>query len=191
MSKKKYKECESQIDNIIPKYQIEWNKINDKFSGEIEKLTDRKWDHDIYDVVVSPFHPGISTNGGDTVVRSAFEDPKGQTRITAHEILMSHIWNIFFDKFPKSKNDSLMHYWGLNEITTVAILGLEPTINKLWREQEKGYDNYLRNYPQLKPLMNLLKDLYLNKKDFNEYLNKSVEILNSAEYENKNLLYQN
>jgi len=182
LSKKKYQECEDQIDSIIPKYQSEWDKINDRFSSEIEKITVRKWDHEIYDVVVSPFHPGISTNGGDTLVRSAFEDPKGQTRITAHEILMSHIWNILFDKFKESKNDSLMHFWGLNEITTVAILGLEPNINTLWREQERGYDNYLRNYPQLKPLMNLLKDIYTNKKDFDEYLQKSVEILNSGEY---------
>ncbi|OGC51594.1 hypothetical protein A2982_01280 [candidate division WWE3 bacterium RIFCSPLOWO2_01_FULL_39_13] len=108
LAKRKYSKNEKHIDSIIPKYQAEWDKINNRFSTEVEKITGRKWDHDVYDVVVSLFHPGISTNRGDTVVRSAFEEPDGQTRITAHEILMSHIWYIFFDKLPESKNDSLM-----------------------------------------------------------------------------------
>jgi len=82
-----------------------------------------------------------------------------------------------------------MHFWGLNEITTVAVLGLEPSIDELWRKRERGYDNYLGNYPQLKSLMNLLKDLYLNKKDFIDYLDKSVEILNLPEYKDTNFLY--
>jgi len=189
LAKKKYSKHEKEIDLSIPKYQEEWNKINDVFSGEVERITKRKWDHDVYKVIVSPFHPGISNNGGDTVVRSAFEDPEGQKRITAHEILMSHIWNIFFDKYPESKDDNLMHYWGLNEIATVAILGLEPDINKLWRDNEKGYDNYLQNYPQLKPMMKILKDIYMNKNDFFDYLERAIQVINSPKYLSKNLLY--
>lgn len=186
---KKYKEHEEHIDAIIPQYQNCWDKINDSFSSEVERITKIKWHHKVYDVVVSPFHPGISNNGGDTVVRSAFEEPEGQTRITAHEILMSHIWTIFYDKFPESQNDPLMHFWGLNEITTVAVLGLEPSVNALWREKEKGYDNYLKNYPQLKPLMNKLKTEYFKVRDFEDFLKIGVRFLSSEEYRSKNLLF--
>ena len=82
-----------------------------------------------------------------------------------------------------------MHYWGLNEIATVAILGLEPDINKLWRDNEKGYDNYLQNYPQLKPMMKILKDIYMNKNDFFDYLERAIQVINSPKYLSKNLLY--
>ncbi|OGC51762.1 hypothetical protein A2982_00570 [candidate division WWE3 bacterium RIFCSPLOWO2_01_FULL_39_13] len=112
LAKKKYSKCEEDIDRVIPLYQKEWDKINDTFSSEVEKVTGRKWKYNIYKVVVGPFHPGISTQEGDTVVRSAFEDSEGQKRITAHEILMSHIWCIFFEKLSTAQtiNEQIKRY---------------------------------------------------------------------------------
>ncbi len=176
----KYKENSITISKAPALYQKAWNKINDKFSDNIEKITNTKWHHDTFFVVLSPFHIGVSNTGGDKVIRSIFEDPEDQKRITAHEILMSHIWNIMFDSFgDKAKQDSYMHYWGLNEIATTAVLGLESEMNDLWTQNYKGYDNYLGNYPQLKKLQNKMKDVYLAKNSFTDFLNEGISIIES------------
>lgn len=187
--KEKHEELKKRIDKAIKTYQKSWDKINDIFSTEIEMITKRKWNHKTYEVVVSPFHPGVTSRGGDRVAISAFENADEQKRITAHEILMSHIWTILFDKYPKARNDDLQHFWALNEITTTAILGLEPQLNKLWREKEQGYDQYLGNYQQLKELQSKLKEIYLNKKDFDDYLNKAILLLDSK-YKNISFTYK-
>ncbi len=42
LAKKRYSEHEKHIDNITPQYQAEWDRINSKFSSEVEKTTKRK-----------------------------------------------------------------------------------------------------------------------------------------------------
>ncbi len=178
---KKYAKYAKEIDKAIKNYQKEWNKIGQTFSDEIDKIAPYKWFYDTYYVVVSPFHPGVSSKGGDKVIRGAFEDPKEQLRITAHEILMSHIWNILFELYPESEEsaDKDMHYWAINEITTVAILGLEESLNALWTDKLKGFDNFLSNYPQLNKLKMELKEMYKSKKNVKDFLDRALDHLNT------------
>jgi len=185
----RYAKESKRIDEAIEKYQIAWDKINDNFYQEVKKITGEDWQFPEYKVVVSPFHPGISNRGKNVVIRSAFEDPDGQKRITAHEILMIHIWSILDARYPGAKKDSLKHFWGLNEITAVAILGLEPRLNSLWTRKTQGYDQYMANYPQLRPLQMKLKEIYLTKKDFNSYLQKAILILDQ-EYSETNFAFR-
>ena len=176
LAKKKYEKHESEINRALEEYQKSWDKINDAFSSGIERITEHKWYHDKFKVVVSPFHPGVSNNGGDTVVRYAFENPDEQRRVTAHEILMSHIWSIMFDRYgEEAKENEYMHYWGLNEITTTAVLGLELGLNTLWTKKYQGYDQYLSNYPQLKQAQQIFKKMYLEKEGFLEFLDGGIE----------------
>ena len=182
----RYKIHVSTIEAAIINYQKAWDVINEKFSHLIVKVTGYSWFHDNFYVVVSPFHPGVSSSGGDTVARSAFEDPQDQLRISAHEILMSHIWSIMFKKYPESKKDKYMHYWGLNEIATTAVLGLENSINKLWTLKMQGYNKYLSNYPQLKPLQEKLKTIYLNSAKFDGFLDQGLSLI-KKEYSDRSL----
>jgi len=181
----RYKKYHKQIEDALKSYQESWDEINDVFSERIEQITEHKWKFDEYLVVLSPFHPGVSNRNDNKVIRWIFEDPKGQRRITAHEILMIHIWDILDEKFsdyykdpdPKEECEKIFHLWALNEITTVAILGLEPELNELWSEKSKGFDPFLTNYPQLNVLKMRLKDTYLKKTNFQDYLNKSITLL--------------
>jgi len=172
-----YKKNKNLISKKIKDYQKSWDKINDVFFREIENITGKKWKYKIYEVVLSPINKGISSLGGNKVIRSAFEDPEEQKRITAHEILMSHLWNIFFELYPESRKDENHSFWALNEITTTAILGLEPKINFLWTKSTKGFDQYLKNYPQLKILKEKLKKEYLNKISFEDYIKKALDLI--------------
>ena len=185
---KRYTKESARINEAIGKYQTAWDKINNNFYQDVREVTDEDWQFPEYKVVVSPFHPGVSNRGQNVVVRSAFEDPDDQRRITAHEILMIHIWSILDTRYPKAKKDPLKHLWGLNEITTVAILGLEPKLNSLWTKKTQGYDQYLANYPQLKPLQMSLKEIYLTEKNFNFYLRRAILILDQ-EYSEMNFAF--
>lgn len=157
---KRHTEVADQIQKAKETYQIEWNKINDHLFKNIKGITGYDWAHKEYFVVVSPIHKGVSTMGGNTVVRSAFEDSKDQLRITAHELLMSHIWTVLWIIYPESKKDTDMKFWAINELITNAILGLDPAFKDLWTKKTRGYDQYLRNYPQLEEAKMELKAQY-------------------------------
>jgi len=163
------------IDESVVNYQKAWDKINDEFYSAVEKITETKWKFPEYKVVLSPFHPGIANRGNNVVVRWIYEDPEDQKRITAHEILMVHIWSIIDNNYPEAENDRGGPFWGLNEITAVMVLGLEPNLNKLWTPQKQGTDNFLNNYPQLTNLKEELKQVYINKKSFSDYLTQAVD----------------
>ena len=176
--KKVYKSRASEIRNSIRNYQKSWDRIGIMFSDEIERITQEKWCHSNYEVVVSPFHPGISTNGGYMVVTKAFETNGDQDRYTAHELLISHLWGILYEKYPEAKLDSDGHFWALSELATYAVLGLEPKLNAFWSERTKGYDEYFTNgYPQVYKLKALNKDIYRNAVNFDDYLEKMIEVL--------------
>lgn len=179
-----HKKHHDEIELAIKDYQGAWDKINDIFSKLIEKITEHKWRFDEYLVALGPIHAGISNHGENIVARWIFEDPVHQLRITAHEILMIHIWDILDTKYPdyyKNPNEEnkKQHLWALNEITTIAILGLEPELNKLWSDDQKGFDKFALNYPQLKNLKEKLKKIYIHKTDFSDYLEKSLAHLNN------------
>jgi hypothetical protein len=188
-SKKTYEEAREIISNIAEsrynglsdllkekqkESQREWNKINDFFFKKIEEITKHKWKFSKYEVIISVFHPGLAPRGQNFIVRGFNQLP--QKRITAHELLMAHLWEILEEKYPETDEEKL---WAINEIATVAILGIEPELNDLW--ENKDYDSFLTNYPQLDKLKMKLKEIYLNKKDFEDYLNKSMQLIKSEE----------
>lgn len=175
----RYEKDGGAVRESIAAYQASWDRINGLFYTTIASITGHLWKFPEYKVVVGLFHRGISNRDSNVVVRLAGIDPHHQNRITAHEILMTHLWNIFDARYPAAQEDPLRHFWAMNEITTVCLLGLEPVLNALWTEETKGTDRYLQNYPQLKELKHALEEQYLKKKDFAEYLSGMVSFVKS------------
>jgi hypothetical protein len=171
---------QEKVDYALENYQKEWNKINDTFFNKTREITGSDWNYDIYYVVLSPINRGISSRGEDTVIRWIHDDPKEQLRITAHELLMSHIWNVLLCKHPDAQKDGNMFYWAFNEITTTAVLGLEPELNDLWTEETQGFDQFLSNYPQLTKLKMKLKGIYLSNSNFEEYKTQAIDLIKKA-----------
>ncbi len=163
---KSYKEVKSKIDGIYEsryskdkdllfqkrnEFQRKWDEINDKFFVETQKITDLEWKFSEYNVITSLFHPGISNMFGNEVYLWIYDTSQVHLRIVAHELLMTHIWNYFFSNFPiEDVSNNWNKYWSVNEIVCSFILGIEPTLNSLWSDDMKGYDDsYLQDYPQL------------------------------------------
>jgi hypothetical protein len=151
----RYKELTDLIKKKKKQSQKEWNKINNSFFEIVEHITKQKWKYQKYKVIISVFHSGLAPREQNFIIRGVNQLP--QNRITAHELLMGHLWEIL-QKYKNRIDEAKL--WAINEITTVAILGLEHKLNKLWKN--KGYEHFLSNYPQLEKLKILVEDRRLN-----------------------------
>ncbi len=173
---KRYQPLEQEFKQALKGYAQTWSEIDTVFSKRVPEITSHNWFHDKFFVVLSPFNTGVSSFGEDKVLRGLFVPTGEHTRITAHEILISHIWSILYERFgEEAEKDENFYYWGLNEITSNAILGLDTTLNELWPRHLRGYDSYLYNYPHLQKAKDLLKDLFINRETFNEYLSNGIK----------------
>lgn len=149
-------------------YQQSWDEINNEFSGSVEEITGHPWKHENYECVVSLFHQGISNWGGNKIVRGWEENPYKQRRITAHELLISHYFTIIRDFYPQ-ENLTDNQIWQLAEIAAFALTGLEERLTKFWPWDKTGYYTN-HNYPQLVDLQLKLKEPFLKRKSFDEYV---------------------
>jgi len=173
----KYRALLSYLKRTLKLYQKSWNEINKEFFEIVEKITGFPWKHKIYFCVLSPFHWGISSWGGNKIIRTWRENPYLMRKITAHELLISHLFTIFERNFRDEKLTN-KEKWALAEISTFAICGLEKELLKFWpwiSEKEKYSLNH--NYPELYNLQKKLKPIYEKKKNFKEFLKRAIKII--------------
>lgn len=182
------KELEPFVDNVYKKemvslkksqkeYTKSWKPIVGQFSKEVIDFTGHPWFYDKYLCVVSPFHPGISNWYGNKIIRKYNEDPIKQRWITAYEIILSHIFHVVRESYTKEELSD-WQVWAFSEITTVFISTDPKMIKPFWpllTIRENYFSN--SNYPQLAGLENKLKKIWINRKDFGDYLSRSVPVL--------------
>ena len=168
-----YKDLGFAIEKAKDPYQKSWDSIIDEFSSTVEEIT-VPWFYDKYIVNVTHFNRGLSNWDGNVVGRWWREDADKQRRITAHEVLLAHFYSIHRKLYANSGLDK-EQIWALSEIFAFALTGLEPRISKFWPWDTKGYYTD-HNYPQIVDLQNALKEPYLNRKSFDEYVTKGIEL---------------
>ncbi len=166
-------ECLKEAQKL---YQKSWNEINDKFSNYIEKETGYKWFYPVYYCVISAIHPGISNWGKDNrIIRWWKENSYSQRRITAHELIISHYFEIYNHHY-SDKGLSKNQAWALAEIAAFALTGLTDKVKQFWHWDNSGYYTN-HNYPQIVDLQNKLKQPFLKRKSFDEYIKKGIELV--------------
>lgn len=155
-------------------YQKSWDEINDDFSEYIEKRTGYKWFYDIYECVVSVVHSGISNWGtAPKIVRGWKENPYSMRRITAHELILSHYFEIYKRRH-KEAGLTDGQVWALAEIAAFALTSLTPEVKSFWPWNVEYYTNH--NYPHIVDIQNELKSVFLDKK-FDEYVKIGIDIV--------------
>jgi hypothetical protein len=167
------------LKNPLRLYQESWDEINANFFEWTEETTGYHWEHEIYFCVLSPFHKGISSWGGNKIVRTWKENPYYMRKITAHELLISHLFTIFRRDFKKEELTN-REKWALSEISAFAITGLEKRMLGLWpwvSEEQRYPLNH--NYPELYELQRMLRPAYDKKKDFKNFLEEAVRTISS------------
>lgn len=173
----RYKKAKKTLQKTKILYQKSWDEINDSFSKITKEITGYPWRYKKYYCVLSLFCRGISSWGGNKIARIWSENPYAMRKMTAHELLISHIFTILDRDFRGGKLSN-KEKWALAEISAFAICGLEPQMLAFWpwiSDQEKYPLNH--NYPELYFLQKKLKPLYQRKKTFKNFLAKSVAML--------------
>lgn len=175
--KEKYKRISQYLNKTRVLYQKSWDEINDDFFKTVQRITGYGWKHKTYFCILSPFHKGISSWGGNKIIRSWRENPYTMRKITAHELLISHIFTIFKRDF-KKKNLSDKQKWAIAEISAFAIAGLEKQMLKFW-PWVSGEEKYplKHNYPELYNLQKVLKPKYEKRKNFKGFLEEGIKII--------------
>lgn len=154
-------------------YQRSWNAISAEFSRYVERVTGYTWFYKEYTCVVSAKVPGVSNWGtAPLIARGWKENPFTQRRITAHELILSHYFEIHNRHFQDSglKDGQV---WGLAEIAAFALTSLTDEARKFWPWDIKGYYTD-HDYPQLVDLQLKMRTAFLKRKNFDDYVRKGV-----------------
>ncbi len=171
----KYKKILPFIKNSSLAYQKSWDGIIDEFYKLVEKKTGYKWKYQKYYCVVSAYHEGISSWGGNKIVRRWSINADTQRKVTAHELVLSHFWNILDSKSISNKW-SKEKKWKYSEILSWCLLGLDNDFYKFWPWLLKK-DLFPENheYPEILPTQKKLKELWGNCNDFVDFLDKAIK----------------
>ncbi|MCL5099903.1 MAG: hypothetical protein M1158_02145 [Candidatus Marsarchaeota archaeon] len=166
-------------------YQKSWDQINDDFSDYVERMTGYKWLHPEYECVLSCFNRGISNWGMDNrIVRSWTEDQFKMRRITAHELILMHYFEIYKENYV---HEGLTEgqVWALAEIAAFALTSLTKEAELFWPGDTEYHTDH--NYPHIVELQNELKQVFLDsikKSDFDHYMKVGINLV--KKYPNMN-----
>ncbi len=156
-------------------YQKSWDEIGEEFSSYIEKKTGYKWFYPKYECIISAVIMGASNWGkSPKIVRGWWENPYFTRRITAHELILSHYFEIIKRKYSREKlKDGQI--WALAEIAAFALTSLTKDVNKWWPWNTEYYTNH--NYKHLVEIQNKLKPIFLKSKNFNDYIQEGINLI--------------
>ncbi|NQU83325.1 MAG: hypothetical protein HQ536_01295 [Parcubacteria group bacterium] len=171
-----YKNSLRYLKYTQKEYQVAWDEIDKKFFAYIAKETGYEWFYPKYECVISVTSKGISNWGCvPKIVRGWKENPYSQRRITAHELILSHYFEIYKRHFHENElTDGQV--WALAEIAAFALTSLTKDANKFWPWDFSGY--YVdHNYPQIVDLQKKLKSKFINRKNFNDYVQAGIKLV--------------
>ncbi len=173
---KRYQNCAEALVYTTNEYQKSWDQIGNVFSDFIEKTTGYPWKHKVYQCIVSPTHRGISNwDGSNKIVRGWEENPLAMRRITAHELIIHHYFHIIKKYYYQEKLSDL-HIWALAEIGAFALTSLTQESRMFWPWDASGYYTN-HNYQSIVPLQKRLKQIFIQRRDFDEYIRKGIKMV--------------
>lgn len=160
------------LEQSIAAYQQSWDEIDADFSSYIAQETGHAWFYDEYTCVVSFVHRGISNWGNaPKIVRGWDENPYTMRRITAHELILSHYFEIYKRHYA---HEALTEgqVWALAEIAAFALTSLTDRVKNFWPWNTEYYTTH--NHPQIVELQESLKHSFLEKISFDEYIKEGI-----------------
>jgi len=160
-------------------YQKSWNKIDKQFFKFIEKITGYKWKFKEYKCAISVINPGYSGGGNSNKFLLWWKfNPYFIRRIVAHELIMHHYHNIY-NKNYRNEKLSKGQIWALAEIASYTLTSLPKEVKKFWPWNTNYLGSYLPGtaYPELNKIRKKLKKTFLERKDFDDYIQKAIKLI--------------
>ncbi|MCX6750616.1 MAG: hypothetical protein NTZ83_04110 [Candidatus Pacearchaeota archaeon] len=156
-------------------YQKSWDEINNDFSEYVERITGYKWFYPEYKCILSMGVAGWAPWGEvNMIARYWKENPYYMRRITAHELIEAHYFEIIkrYYSHEKLKDGQI---WAIAEIAAWALTSLTPEVKKWWPWNTEYYTNH--NYPHVVKIQLKLKDKFLKRRDFDEYIQEGIKLI--------------
>jgi len=154
-----YKVSRFFMEATLKLYQKSWDEINDAFSNYIARETGYNWFYDAYKCVLSPVHVGIANWGREPIIVRAWQETSyTQRRITAHELVISHYFEIYRRHYAHNYPLTDGQVWALAEIAAFALTSLPRDIRQFWPWDSSGYYTD-HNYPQIVPFVRYMGGL--------------------------------
>jgi hypothetical protein len=170
-----YKTSPKYLKESCTMYQKSWDRINNAFSKYIKDTTGYDWFYPKYECVMSFMHRGISNWGtAPKIVRIWDENPLTMRRITAHELILSHYFEIIKRHYP-NENLTDGQIWALAEIAAFALTSLTDDVINFWPWSTIYYTNH--NYSNIVDLQNAMRPIFLKRKSFDEYIQKGIKLV--------------
>lgn len=171
----RYQRVATNIQQAHTKYMELWRPMAAIFSDTVTAHTDHDWLHNPYVCVVSAFHPGLSDWRGATVAAGYDLSPRMKRRIAAHEIVLSHVFQLVRARATWQVSD--WQLWAFAEITAVFILS-DPALLPFWPGLAAPGSYFSQsNYPQLAPLEKELWPLFHTRTCFSGYLERAYALV--------------
>lgn len=177
----RYEEIGRNMARARGAYESAWTPFTEVFSDRIIQATGGCWVHPSYTVVVSAFHPGLSS-WDQNIVASKFDyDLPTKRRIVAHEIVLSQVFQtVRARRSPEELGD--WEVWAFSEITAAILLGDE-ALRTYWPQfPTEGYFAH-SNYPQLSLLEAELRRIFDESSSFEGYLSDALPVLENLKRE--------
>lgn len=169
-----YRRCTRFLESTRKTYQESWDTIGKRFSRFVAKETCHDWFYPQYECVISTTIHGISNWGqSPKIVRSWQENPFVQRRITAHELILSHYFEIY-RRYYGEHGLTDKQVWALAEIAAFALTSLDQAVKDFWPWDHAGYYTD-HNYPEIVPLQKKLWQPFIKRKNFDEYILKGIK----------------
>lgn len=170
-------------DKVLKKtqkmYQKTWDRVNDDFFKFIKKITGYDWAFDNYECVISVINPGASNQGNSNRILLWWRmNPYYLMRIVGHELVLHHYQHILRRYYSKEKlNDGQL--WALSETAAYTLTSLPKEIQKLWPWHINYMGNHMSGmgYPQLDEIRLKLKEPFLKRKNFDDYIMKGIKLI--------------
>lgn len=164
-------------------FQKEWDKINDPIMVALEKVNEIKWNSRqkefIARVTSNPICPRYLSQNTFDIFFGIHNDL--MKKIVLHEL--SHF--IFFEKWKSIHKDyddeefETPHLlWKLSEMIPYIILK-DKRIQEIYEHEPCVYDIWHKTKIKGKPILDLLQEIYDSRKDFEDFVNKSWELINA------------
>jgi len=95
-------------------------------------------------------------------------------RTTAHELILSHYFEIYKRHY-KAEGLKDGQVWALAEIASFALTSLTDDVKKFWPWDTEHYTNH--NYPHIVDMQNNLKQPFLKRENFDDYIKKGISLV--------------
>lgn len=181
--KSKEKELWYRMKEYKRGFEKDWRKYEEKIMAALEEVHETEWDEKFNEfkarITLNPVCPRyLDYNAFDVFYKNELREIK---RIILHEV--SHF--IFFQKlkeiYPnidKRKFDRPHLIWKFSEMIPSVILGDE-RIQKIFKHKPLVYDQIQNTSIQGRKILDYLHEFYNNRKDFEDFVKKSLSFLES------------